>query len=92
MISSLVLSVNYSFELTDAEELKFARLLEREHKFPLERTLGEDLEALPWVREVNYDGHFGPQILVEEVQDPTPERLREIAAIIRRHLDKTNDA
>jgi len=88
MITPELLSTNYSFGISEADEQKFAHLLEREFRLPEVDTMGEELVALPWVKTVDYNGMFGHQVFVDGVDSPTPDRLAEITAIIQRHLDR----
>ena len=82
-----------SFEIED--DARFLALLDSESHAtdnatfkPGNQTLYERLEHETKARAIEYDGHFGAQVMfIIEEEDFTPENLAEIEAVINLHLD-----
>jgi hypothetical protein len=82
-----------SFEIED--DARFLALLDSESHAtdnavfkPGNQTLYERLEHETKARDINYDGHFGAQVMfMLDEEDFTEENLAEIEATINRHLD-----
>ncbi len=55
-----------------------------------EKTLGDLLDALPYIDKVEYDGHFGPGIYIEidvdRINGDTEENWKEIKKVITDYI------
>ena len=66
---------------------QFTRIEARDDRQLLAReTLGELLDKLPGVRDIEYNGHFGSHIFFRvDAEDDTPSLHAQIVATIRHH-------